>query len=295
MALVRFGVYFGDPLLVERRLGERLSQLGPVRKVVFFGDEVTPSRLLLEVRTPDLFGEGRAVVVRWADPLRGDRELAQALRLGLPEGVALFFVGQDLRGPLAESAQEAEYFPHPAGKSFRELCESLLVEAGLAVHPFVVDLLVEATAGDALRLQREIEKFALWKGGRLPRSRIHELCFFGQPQPYEFFAALGEGKRAALTAISKLFRARWNAQALFYLLVGHIRSLLAALTAAAAQEKIAGPEWLIRRRLAQARSFGEARLIQALHLLQELDLRLKVGELTPEEAIELFILQWVPA
>jgi len=291
VALVRFGVYSGDPLLVERRLRERLSSLNQPRKVVCFGDEITPSRVLLEAKTADLFGEEKAVVVRRADPLRGERELALALAAGLPHGVAIFFLGEDLRGPLAEAAEEAEHFPRPSGKALRELCEILMREAGLPVHSFVVDLLVEAAGGDTLRLAQEVEKFAIWKGGKLPRSRLPELCFFGQPQPYGFLEVLGERKEA-LAALSKLLRARWNSQALFYFVVSHIRALLATLSAHEANASLDAPDWLIRRRLLQARRFGEGKLIQALCLLQELDLRIKLGELSPEDALQLFIWQW---
>ncbi|MCS7240575.1 MAG: hypothetical protein NZ651_04950 [Candidatus Bipolaricaulota bacterium] len=296
MAAVRFGVYSGDPLLAERRLKERLNSLGPVRKLVFFGDEITPERLLLEAQTPDLFGEKRAIVVRWADPLRGERDLAHALRAHLPENVAVFFLGEDLRGPLASSAEEAEHFPRPTSRAFRELCETLMQEAGLSVHPFVVDLLVEAAGGDTLRLAQEVQKFAVWKGGKLPRTRLFELCFYGQPQPYEFLDAVGGGdRRAALIALDKLLRTRWNPQVLFHLLVGHMRGLLATLSAANANENPEGPEWLVRRRLSQARRHGEPRLITALVLLQDLDVRIKLGELEPADALHLFILQWVPA
>jgi len=294
VALVRFGVYSGDPLLVERRLRERLSRLNQPRKVVCFGDEITPSRVLLEAKTADLFGEEKAVVVRRADPLRGERELARALAAGLPQGVAVFFLGEDLRGPLAEAAEEAEHFPRPSGKALRELCETLMREAGLPVHSFVVDLLVEAAGGDTLRLAQEVEKFAIWKGGKLPRSRLPELCFFGQPQPFGLLGVLGERKEA-FAALSKLLRARWNPQALFYLVVSHIRALLATLSAEEAHGSLEGPDWLIRRRLLQAHRLGEAKLIQALCLLQELDLRIKLGELSPEDALQLFIWRWARA
>jgi DNA polymerase III delta subunit len=261
---------------------------------VCFGDEITPSRVLLEAKTADLFGEEKAVVVRRADPLRGERELARALAAGLPQGVAVFFLGEDLRGPLAEAAEEAEHFPRPSGKALRELCETLMREAGLPVHSFVVDLLVEAAGGDTLRLAQEVEKFAIWKGGKLPRSRLPELCFFGQPQPFGLLEVLGERKEA-FAALSKLLRARWNPQALFYLVVSHIRALLATLSAEEAHGSLEGPDWLIRRRLLQARRLGEAKLIQALCLLQELDLRIKLGELSPEDALQLFIWQWARA
>jgi len=74
--------------------------------------------------------------------------------------------------------------------------------------------------------------------------------------------------------------------------VSHIRALLATLSAHEANASLEDPDWLIRRRLLQARRFGEGKLIQALCLLQELDLRIKLGELSPEDALQLFIWQW---
>ncbi len=293
MRVVRFGVYSGDPLLAERGLKERLEGFGPAQRITVFADELTPARLLLEIRTPDLFAERKALVVRWADPLRGERELGKALRDQLPEGVAVFFLGEDLRGPLAEAAEEAQHFPRPTGQPLRGLCQTLLDEVGLPAHPAVVEVLLEAAGGDTLRLAQEVQKFALWKGGKLPRHRLPELCFFAQPPPYEFLDAVGNGDwRAALQALDRLLRTRWNPQVLFHLLVGHIRTLLATLSASESGEKPAGPDWLVRRRLGQARRHGETRLIAALGLLQELDVQIKLGELDPTDALHLFILRW---
>ncbi|MBC7318022.1 hypothetical protein H5T57_02045 [Candidatus Bipolaricaulota bacterium] len=292
--MVRFGVYSGDPLLAERALQKRLAEIKPTQKLVFFGDEINPERLLLEINTADLFAPRRAVVVRWADPWRTERELAQALRTGLPEGVAVFFLGEDLRGPLAEAAEETRHFPRPTGRALHELCATLMQEAGLPAYSFVVDLLVEACGGDTLRLAQEVEKFRIWKGGKLPPRRLQELCFFSQPQPYQFLDAVGNGDLSgALRALDTLLRTRWNPQVVFYLLVNHIRALLATLSAVESGEEPEGPEWLVRRRLLQARRHGEARLIRALELLQELDVRIKLGEIEAEDALHLFIWRWI--
>lgn len=293
--MVRFGVYSGDPFLAERWLGRRLAELGPAVRVPLFADEVPPERILLEVGSADLFAGRKAVVVRHADVLRGERALAEALRKDLPPGVAVFFLGEDLRGPLFQAAEEAQHFPRPTGKALRELAAELLQEQGLPVHPFLLDLLVEA-ADDAFHLYQEIQKFALWKGGKLPRARLGELLFFSQPQPYAFLDAVGSGDRLqALGLLAKLLRARWDPQVLFHLVVNHVRQLLWTLSAVESGEDPPGPEWLAKRRLGQARLHGQARLIQALAMLQELDLKIKLGETDFPGALHAFILQWPPS
>ncbi|MFH1609282.1 MAG: hypothetical protein ABID40_01455 [Candidatus Bipolaricaulota bacterium] len=287
----RFGAYWGDPLLVERALDRALVAVGPVRRVVLFGDEPCLGRFLGELASTDLFGEPRAIVVRRADKLVGEERLAAALAQGLPPDLALYFLGEVLKGPVVRMAEEALHLPTPTGRALRTLAAELLVEADLPRPQFVVDLLVEAAAGDTLHLAREIEKLALWKGVRLPRDRFPELLFFSQGAPYAFLDAVGMGELSALAELRVLLTTGWNPSALFFILVGHVRALLVALGASQAGRTPPGPAWLVRRRLSQAHRWGEARLVDLLASLQELDLRIKTGQLSPEAALHLFTLR----
>lgn len=296
MAGVRFGVYWGDPLLAERALARALAALGPARKVVLFGDEPCLDRLLGELSAHDLFGEERAILVRRADPVGREERLARALRGGVPSHVALFLLGQDLRGPVAQLAEEAAGFPTPTGKALREVAAALLKEANVPQPGFVVDLLVEAAGGDTLHLAREVEKLALWRGARLPPELLPRLFFFSGGPPYPYLDAVG-GRDVpnALRELKALLDGGANPSSLFFTLVGHVRALLAAHGACQAGRAPAGPPWLVRRRLAQARAWGEGGLVELLVRLQNLDLRVKTGQLHPEDALQLATLQLAPA
>ncbi len=293
MAVVRSGVYWGDPLLAERALERRAQAWAPARRVALFGDEHGVDRILAELAASDLFGERRVVVVRRADPFRDEGRLAQALEQGLPEDVALFFLGTDLQGRLAQAAQEAQGFPSPTGKELRSLAHRLLEEAEIPPSAFLVDLLVEACGGNTLRLAQEVHKLALWKGVRWTPQRVAQLLFFSEPVPYPLLDALGNGETAqALWEMKRLLRGGWAAGALFFMVVRHIRELLATLAAAEAGRPWPGPDWLIRRRLAQARRWGQARLVELLILAQELDVKTKTGRLSPETALLDLTLAW---
>ncbi len=292
MAAVRSAAYWGDPLLVERALGEALAALGPVRRVVLFGDEPCRERLLAELEAVDLFGERRAIVVRRADPLVGEGWLERALSRGLPPDAALFLVGADLKGPAVRKVEEARAFPTPTGRALREVARGLLAEAGLPALPFVLDLLVEASGGDTLRLAREVEKLALWKGARLSPEGLSRVLYFSGGAPYPYLDAVGSGDvRRALGELRRLLQGGASPSALFFSLVGHVRALLATLAAEAGGRAPAGPPWLVRRRLDQARRWGEARLVKLLACLQELDLAVKTGQLSPEAALYRFTLE----
>jgi DNA polymerase III delta subunit len=286
---VRFGVYWGDPLLVERAVGERLVALGEAERVVLFGDEVSLGQLLGEIGTPSLFSGAKALVVRWADPLRGSPRLAQAGK-ALPESAALFLMGKDLRGRVARAAEEAQGFPTPTGRALRELARKLLMEAGLPAS--LAEPLAEACGGNTLRLAREVEKLVLWRAERLPPERARELLFFSQPAPYAFLDAVAERDNAkALAELNRLLGFGWDPFRLFWTLPGHLRALLAARAAQEAGRRPPGPDWLVRRRLAQANRHSQSELVALLSYLQELDLGIKTGRMTPAGALYLFTLR----
>jgi len=292
---VRFGVYSGDPLYVERTLARRLSELGEVERVTLFGDQLQLGQLLSELGTRGLFGAERALVVRRADPIAGLPRLAEALREGPPPGTALFILGQEIKGPLARLAEEATHFPTPTGRALRRLARELLEEVGLPPHPHLVELLVEASGGDTLRLAREVEKLSLWKDSPLSRSEIPKLLFFAEPTPYGFLDALGERRvPACLAELRRLLSSGWDPFRLFFLVISHVRALLSARAAWEEGRQPPGPDWLIRKRLTQARRFSQSELIELLERLQELDLRIKTGVLTPAWALQLFILALAP-
>ncbi len=292
---VRFGVYSGDPLFVERTLARRLSELGEVERVTLFGDQLQLGQLLAELGTRGLFGTEKALVIRRADPIAGQARLAEALREGPPPGTALFILGQEIKGPLARLAEEAAHFPTPTGRALKRLAGELLEEAGIPPRPYLVELLVEAAGGDTLRLAREVEKLSLWKDEPPPASEVPKLLFFAEPTPYGFLDALSERcVPACLAKLRQLLSSGWDPFRLFFLVISHVRALLSVRAAWEEGRRPPGPDWLIRKRLAQARRFSPLELIELLERLQELDLAIKTGALTPAWALQLFILALAP-
>jgi DNA polymerase III delta subunit len=292
---VRFGVWWGDPFGVERALGQALAALGPREREVVFGDELSLGELLAHLGTPGLFSQERVLVVRRADPVAKSVRLAQALAGGPPPGLAVFFLGQDLQGPLAKVAQDARHFPPPSGRALRELARELLGRAGLPASSQLVELLVEACGGDALRLWREVEKLSLWAGERVSPSELAGLLFFAAPPPYGFLDALFGGQLPrAWRELRKLLASGWDPFRLFFLLVMQVRGLVAARAALEEGRSPSGPSWLAKRRLAQARRFTLPQLIELLERLQELDLKIKTGALSPQGALWSFTLSLAP-
>jgi len=287
---IRFGAYSGDPLLVERRLRERLAQLDADVEPRF-GDELTAESLCSELFTSSLFGGMRALVIRHADPLAKSAKLAAALEAGLPEDVALFLVGKELRGAVARKAEEREHFTQLKKPQVRALARQLLTEAGLKPVPGIVELLTEACGADTVRLANEVEKLSLWRERPLTPDEAATLLFATQPVPFPLLDRLGaRDVRGALAELAPRLTGPDTAFSLFFLVVSHVRTLLSARAALDAGAQPPGPAWLARKRAEQARSFTLQELIELLAVLQELDLKIKCGEATPHGALTWFTL-----
>jgi len=276
---------------VERALARALEGWGPARRVVLFGDEPCIDRLLAELTSDDLFGEPRAIVVRRADKLMGEERLARAVAAGVPSNLALAFLGESLSGPVVRAADDALFLPTPTGRALRALASELLAEADLPRSAAVVEILVEASGGDTLRLSQEVAKLAIWQRTTVPARELDDLVFAAQRPPYAYLDAVGaRDTPTALAELRRLLTAGGNPSGLFFTLVAHLRSLLAAAGATAAGRTPPGPSWLVRRRLDQARRWGEARLVRGLASLQQLDVQIKTGQISPEAALHLFTL-----
>lgn len=292
---VRFGAYSGDPLLVERTLAARLRALTPVERMPLSGETYTAEELATEIMTPSLFGERRALVVRHADDLVRSQRLARTLADGLPPDTALFLVGHQLRGPVVREAQEAEHFRPPKGRTLRALAKELLEEAGLPAHAVLLDLLLTCCGSgrdqETLRLAREVEKLAVWKGEKLPRDALPQLVFAAQAQPFPLLDALGSRDvPTALAELRRLVRGTSEAFPLFFMVVGHVRNLLIVRDALDRGTEPPGEPWLVRRRIAQANRFTQQEIIELLEQLQELDVKIKSGGITAPDALVYFTL-----
>ncbi len=280
---------------MERALATRLRNLAPVERIPLAGDAYTPQELATEVMTPSLFGERRALVVRHADDLVRSQRLARALADGLPPDTALFLLGNHLRGPVVREAEEAEHFRPPKGRTLRALAKELLEEAGLPAHAVLLDLLLACCGSgkeqETLRLAREVEKLALWKGEKLPRDALPQLVFAAQAPPFPLLDALGSRDvPTALAELRRLVRGPAEAFPLFFMVVGHVRNLLIVRDALDRGTQPPGEPWLVRRRIAQANRFTQQELIELLEQLQELDVKIKSGGISAPDALVYFTL-----
>ncbi len=297
----RVAAYSGDPLLVERTLSQRLRELEGAERIPLFGDELTPEELASQVLTPSLFGGERALVVRRADALVRSSYLARRLEDGSPPDTAVLFVGEQLRGPVVRIAQDAQHFARPKGRALRAMAKTLLEEVGLPTPGYLVDLLVESCGSGSdqekgtLRLLREVEKLALWKGGELPPEQVPKILYAAQAPPYALLDALGTcDVPAALAELRRLVGGTQEAFRLFFLVVTHVRTLLVTRAALDRGGQPPGPAWLARRRAAQAKNFTQDRLMELLQLLQQLDVRIKTGRITAPAALYTFTLSLAP-
>jgi len=161
--------------------------------------------------------------------------------------------------------------------------------------------LVATVPPDLLHIQHEIDKLALYAGKqRLELEQVQGLLFGGQQASvFQFFDTLGERKPQALAQYQHLLESGEAPGKLFYMLAGHMRSLLMVKSLQAdglpppdiAKRSGLAP-WMINRRLQQTRQWGLGELMNTLHQLHERDLQIKLGKSDAEGAVLSLILAW---
>ncbi len=301
------GVYLGEPYQREQALQARIQALRARAEWgghVLEGAAATPGALGEALFAPSLFERGRWVLVRHADEADPEALLGALQRPFPPDVVLLLELERlDKRGALYKwlkaHAQLHEFAPLDR-RTLPGKVKALLQERGVTLTAEAFQALLAAVPPDLMRIQREVEKLALYAGkGRLELADVQGLVFGGEPaNVFQCFDALGERRPHALGQFQRLLEGGEEPGKLFFMLAGHLRGLLAVK--ALQDEGLPPPEvarraglapWLVQRRAQQARRWTQAELIEAVHQLHEADLAVKQGA-SIEVALTEVVLAW---
>ena len=259
------------------------------------GLESTAQEVVDLASTPPFIGERRVVIVRQAEAL----EPAEAL-VPYVESPAAFSVliliaeAIDRRTRLFQAIQKhgrVVVCEAPAAEEMPRVIARMARDLGVDLEPAALSLLVERTGDDAARARSEIEKLALYAGGR-GRITLEEadlLVARGQPSlsqyaVFDFVDALAEGQPgAALSRLDELFRCGEPPLLILAMIGRQFRMLLAATAwQGGTARDLAGEmglksEYPARKALAQARRWSVDQLAAAIEACAECDGLIKRG------------------
>ena len=291
----------GDDYRRERALAERERSLRDgdpgLERHVLFGDELDPASFEIELRSASLFALGRHFVVRQIDRAKAAKAIAAALEGEIPPAtfVTLAAPGLKASSPILKACKPKDVvlrLPAPKGRGVPAAAREILAAAGINASPAAIRRLVFRNGGDLLGIAREAEKLRHHRpGGAIDEETIDRLVFpAAERTVYPFFDRLGERSLApALAALAELRDDPGR------LLNGAIRHLARLATIRAIQEEDGPrrrlseatglPDWLCKRLAGQARRHTLDGLARALEEGVSLDLGMKRGDLSAEDAL----------
>jgi DNA polymerase III delta subunit len=291
----------GDAFRCERALAERetaLRESDPAcERRVIFGDELDPASFEIELRSTSLFSLGRHFVVRQVDRTKAARATADALDGEFPRETFVTLIASELAGtnPIFKTCKTrgaVASLPAPRGRGVATAAREVLASIGIDASPGAIRRLVYRTGGNLLGISEEAKKIrALAPEAPLTEEVVERVVFpSAERKAYPFFDRLGE--RTLPGALADLADLREDSG---QLLSGAVRHLARLAMIRAIQEgkgprqrladAIGLPDWLCRRLADQARHHTLDSLSLALTAGVSLDLRMKRGEISPDDAL----------
>jgi DNA polymerase-3 subunit delta len=297
-------LFTGEANLRRRAIQRLISELQgkslqPANITRLDAEEIAPRDLLQALQTSPLFAERTIIWVAQADQLSDPKPMAERLARPLPPHLIVLFEASKLdgRGSLYKIIAQhgkVEDFPPVERRELPGYVKQLLQEHKIQLSPEGFRYLLEAVSPDLDRLEREIEKLALYANKQpLKLEDLQGLLFADKGgNVFQFIDALVERRPEALRLLRELLDSGEDSNKIFFLMVGQVRALLTVASMAAdgmTSEQITARTgqfgWLIKRRLQQTKNLSERRLIEWLLLLQSEDARIKRGERDPDEAL----------
>ena len=241
---------------------------------------------------------GRSSVADWVD-------LPGYIGESMPPTTLLVFVeGEVSKGnPLLaklRSAVEVQELPTPKGEALARWIRNRLSETGVKIAPGAIRLLSQFVGSNLWTLNGELEKLAIYVGDRgIEEADIRLLV--PQAREENVFAAVDaflEGKPAV--ALRLIHRLREEGAESTYILIMVARQLRMVTLARDLMDRNvgekdigqrlgAGPEFVVRKTIRQARSLPWSSLKRLYQKLVEADLAIKQGRLGQDLALDILI------
>jgi len=302
-------LFLGESLLRERAFQgaiQRLRAQPDLGAHVLEAGAATPAGLQEILFAPSLFEPGCWVLLRRADELNEPKALVALLERGLPERTYLLLEADklDKRGALykwIKSNGKVHEFEPLKRNTLPGQLKRLLEERGVRLEREAFQYLASAVPQDLRAVAGEVDKLALYGGGRpLGLAEVQGLVFGGQQaNVFAFLDACGAREREALPLLQRLLDSGEEASKLFYMLANHVRSLLSlrslldeGLPQGQIAPRVGLAPWMVKRRLSQVQRWSQAELIAALNRLHKEDVRFKRGERDPDAALLALVIRW---
>lgn len=302
-------LFLGEPYQRQQALHETLHALeaqGPLGRLTFEGDKVTPGQLQEALFAPSLFEQGRWVLIHHADEFSDGPYLTALIQRKFPDHIYLLLEAEklDKRSTLFKSLKERGQIHEFAPLDRRTLpgrIKDMLTTRKVKLSAQAFQYLVSNLPPDLSHIENEVKKISLFpRRGELDLEDVQGLLFSAQSATvFQLLDTLGERKALALSQLAQLLDSGEEPGKLFFMLAGHVRSLL--LLAGLLQQEVPAGElatrsglapWMVQRRLPQVRRWTLEALIQAVHRLHDEDMLVKQGQRQPADALTLLVLEW---
>lgn len=297
-------LFSGEQFKRERAIKEKLGNIKDqapfdMDEIHLDGEEIEASGLIRELCSKSLFALGKLIWVKQSGHLKDQNRIAKKLgEISLKNTYIIFeFDKKATSNPIYKLIKKRGAVTHFAQVKRKELptvVKTLCRRKGIKLTKDAFRYFLELIEVDLRRVENEITKLSWFADGKeLTLDVVRELIFTtGEKNIFHLLDAIGNRDRKALKILRKLLENREEPSKIFYMLAGHVRSLLmvksmdkAGFKISEIAQKTGQFNWLVKKKKEQAQNFSQKELIKGLYNLHQEDLLIKSGQRRPDLSV----------
>lgn len=263
------------------------------------GEEIAAYDLLRQIRSKPLFYSGKIIWVKVAEHLPDQVKIAKSLsEISIKDTYIIFEMNKrEESNPIYKLVKKEGYVKHFSQVKRRDLpnlVKKVCNQKGVKLTKNAFRYFLELIEVDLRRIENEVTKLSWFAdGNRLKIEDIKELVFTTEEKNiFQFLDGFGNREPGTLDVLKKLLMNMEDPTKIFYMLAGHVRSLL--LVKSMSEEGFTTKEiaqrtgqfgWLVKKKKKQSKNFSPEELTCALHNLHQEDILIKTGQRKPKACV----------
>lgn len=293
---MKLTLYFGEPYqrkeAREQLINRWEEELSCSETQLYESSQLNVEKLGQLLNSKSLFQDSKIIRVTHGEEIQNPERWASCIVSAPLDQIGILLEGQSFKksSPLYKLFDEkgtVKKFQSPSKRNYSTFIKRIEDKHEASLTKEARNWLAQVLEVDLLRVEREIQKIALYnEGGKISASTVKKIVWArGQGKLFTFLDYLSQRQLSeSLTHLSQLLTQDVEPSKIFFMIAREVRMLLSIKTLAGQRmtnKEIARTtgnyQWLVSKKKSAAKKFELEELTKLLHFLARKDKKIKRG------------------